>query len=89
MLELFLAAVLLGPPVSARDTLIQVREGDYLVLKGFSGVLAVEGWSRREVLAEADTDERLLFQFSHSGNRIDLEVLDRKDRNRSEDLRLL
>ncbi|MGW8268527.1 MAG: DUF4097 family beta strand repeat-containing protein, partial [Longimicrobiales bacterium] len=65
------------------------REGDYLVLKGFSGVLAVEGWSRTEIRAEADTDERLLFRFSRSGNRIELEVLDRKDRNRSEDLRLL
>ena len=89
MLELLLAAALLGTPITARDTLIQVREGDYLVLKGFSGVLDVEGWNRTELLAEADADERVLFRFSRSGSRIDLEVLDRKNRNRNEDLRLL
>lgn len=89
MLELLLSVALLGTPVSARDTLIQVREGDALVLSGFSGVLEVEGWDRSEIFAEADDDERLLFLFSRSGNRIDLKVLDRKDRNRSEDLRLL
>ena len=89
MLELLLAAALLGTPISARDTLIQVNEGDYLVLKGFTGALEVEGWNRTELRAQADADETLLFRFSRSGNRIDLEVLDRKDRNRSEDLRLL
>lgn len=89
MLELFLAALLLGAPTSARDTLIQVREGDHLVLKGFSGAVEVEGWGRSEVRARADAEEALLFQFSRSGSRIDLEVLDRKNRNRTEELILL
>ena len=89
MLELFLAALLLGAPTSARDTIIQVREGDHLVLKGFSGAVEVEGWGRSEVRARADAEEALLFEFSRSGSRIDLEVLDRKNRNRTEELILL
>jgi len=86
MLELLLAAVLLGTPVSARDTLFQVREGDHLVLKDFAGAVEVEGWGRNELRARTDADEALHFRFSRSGSRIELEVLDRKNRNRSEDL---
>jgi hypothetical protein len=89
MLELFLAAALLGTPSSARDTLIQVREGDHLVLSGLSGAVEVEGWNRGELRARVDDEESVFFRFTRTGSRIDLEVLDRKSRNRSEDLSLL
>jgi len=89
MLELLLAAILIGAPIAGQDTLIQVREGDRLVLVGFSGAVEVEGWDRREIRAEAEADGALLFRFSRSGSRIELELLDRKNRNRAEELRLL
>jgi len=88
MLTLVLAAVLLGAPTSPKDTLIQVRQGDHLVLSEFSGTIGIEAWGRSELRAEADADEALQFRFSRSGNRIELEVLDRKNRNRTEELRL-
>jgi len=88
MLQLLLAAALMGGSFTSQDTLIQVREGDHLVLSGLSGSVEVEGWSRAELGAEAEGDEDLLFRLSRSGRRIELAVVDRKDRNRAEDLRL-
>jgi hypothetical protein len=88
MLEILLATVLLGVPISVQDTVIQVREGDHLVLRDFTGAVEVEGWSRNELRAEANDEETLLFRFSRSGSRIELEARDRKDRNRTEELRL-
>ena len=89
MLKILLATVLLGVPTSVQDTVVQVREGDHLVLRDFSGAVQVEAWNRNELRAEADDEETLLFLFSRSGGRIELGVRDRKDRNRTEDLRLL
>jgi hypothetical protein len=88
MLTILLATAVLGAPTSVQDTLIQVREGDQLVLRDFSGAVEVEGWNRNELRAEADDEETLLFRFSRSGSRIEMGVRDRKDRNRMEELRL-
>jgi hypothetical protein len=88
MLTILLATALLGVPTSVRDTLIQVREGDQLVLRDFSGAIEVEAWNRNELRAEAGDEETLLFHFSRSGSRIEMDVRDRKDRNRTEELRL-
>ncbi len=88
MLTILLAAAVVGVPTSVQDTLIQVREGDQLVLRDFSGAIEVEAWNRNELRAEADDEEALLFQFSRSGSRIEMGVRDRKDRNRMEELRL-
>lgn len=88
MLQLLVAAALVGGGFTTPDTLIQVRQGDYLVLNGFSGSVEVEGWGGAELRVEAEDDEDLLFSFSRSGSRIELEVQDPKDRNRAEELRL-
>jgi hypothetical protein len=88
MLTILLATAVLGVPTSVQDTLIQVREGDQLVLRDFSGAVEVEAWNRNELRAEADDGETILFQFSRSGSRIEMNVRDRKDRNRMEELRL-
>lgn len=88
MLQLLLAAALVGGASTAPDTLIQVRQGDHLVLDGFSGSVEVEGRDGAEIRVDAEDDEDLLFRFSRSGNRIELEVQDPKDRNRAEELTL-
>jgi len=88
MVELLLAAVLLGNPAFARDTLFQLREGDRLVLEDFSGVVEVDVWGRDALRAESDSDEATHFEFHRSGSRVEIRVLDRKNRNRSEELRL-
>jgi hypothetical protein len=88
MFELLLAAVLMGSPFAAKDTVIQVREGDRLLLRDFSGSVEVEGWDRDELRAEADADEAIVFRFTRSGSTIEMEALDRKNRSRAEELRL-
>jgi hypothetical protein len=88
MLELLLAGFLIGAPFAAKDTVIQVGEGDRLLLRDFSGLVEVEGWDRDELRAEADAEEAIVFRFTRSGSAIEMEALDRKNRSRSEDLRL-
>jgi len=88
MVELILAALLLGSPISAGDTLLDLREGDRLVLGDFTGEVEVVGWDRDYLAAESDSDEEIHFEFERSGNRVVIKVLDRKDRNRAEELTL-
>jgi len=88
MVELILAALLLGSPLSARDTLFQLREGDRLVLEDFSGSVDVGVWGREALEAVSDSDEATEFEFHRSGSRVEMRVLDRKSRNRTGELRL-
>ena len=88
MLELILAAALLGPPDFPQDTAFAVREGDRLVLRDFTGDVEVEGWDRSELWAEAEDDDDVVFRLTRSGSEIELSVLDRRNRNRVEELRL-
>ncbi len=88
MLEILLSVLLLGTPTSAPDTVFQVRRGDELVLRNFSGAVEVEVWDRDEVFASADSEGSLTFRTARAGQEILLEVLDRKRRNRTEDLTL-
>lgn len=88
MFELLLAVLALGPALSVQDTIIPVGAGDRLFLGELSGNLEVEAWSRDEIRAEAEDEEALLFLVSRAGSRIELIPRDRKERRRSEDLRL-
>jgi DUF4097 and DUF4098 domain-containing protein YvlB len=91
MLELILSAVLLGSPVSllsAGDTLQDLREGDRVVLRDFRGEVEVVGWDRGYMAVEADSDEETRFEFQRSGNQVMVRVVDRKSRNRAEELTL-
>jgi hypothetical protein len=86
MVELILATLLLGSPVSAGDTLLDVRHGDRLVLGDFRGEVEVVGWDRDYLAVESDSDEETRFEFERSGNQIVVQVMDRKGRNRGEEL---
>lgn len=88
MLKVLLATVLFGMPTSVQDTLIQVRQGDLLVLRHFSGAVEVEAWGRNELRAVAEDEETLRFRVSRSGSRIEMEVRDREDRDWAEELKL-
>ena len=88
MLELILAALLLGNPVSARDTIFELRRGDRLVLNDLSGEVQVIGWDRDVMEAQADADETTGFEFRRSGSQVTIRVLDRKNRDRMEDIHL-
>jgi len=88
MLELILAALLLGNPVSARDTTFQLRKGDRLVLEDFNGSVDVGVWGRDILEAVSDSDVATDFEFERSGSRVEMRVSDRKNRNRTRDLRL-
>jgi hypothetical protein len=89
MIELILATLLLGSPVSAGDTLLDLREGDRLVLGDFRGEVEVVGWDRDYLTAESGSDEGTHFEFERSGSRVVIRVLDRKQRNRAEELTLM
>lgn len=88
MLEILFSVLLFGATASAPDTLFQAREGDQLLIRDFSGAVEVEAWDRDEILAQTDSEGALRFRATRSGRRLELEVLDRKSRNRSVELRL-
>jgi hypothetical protein len=88
MFELLFALFALGPTLSVQDTVIPVGAGDRLFLGELSGNLVIEAWDRDEIRAEAEDEEALLFLVSRAGSRIELGARDRKERRRSEDLRL-
>lgn len=88
MLEVLVATILMAGPVLAQDTLVQVREGDRLVLREFSGTVWVEGWDRGELWAEVDDGDALPFRISRSGNRLTLDLADRRARREAEELRV-
>jgi DUF4097 and DUF4098 domain-containing protein YvlB len=62
----------LGTLASPGDTLIDVREGDRLVLQGFEGYVEVETWDRSTVHAESEAKEARAFHVRRSGNRVEL-----------------
>jgi hypothetical protein len=88
MLELILAALLLGNPIAARDTVFDLRVGDRLVLEDFNGSVYVGVWGRDALEAESDSDVATEFEFHRSGSRVEMRVSDRKNRNRTDELRL-
>ena len=88
MVELFFATLLLTGPTSVQDTTFQVREGDQLVLRDFSGTVEVEGWDRSELWAEVDDFDALPFRLSRAGDRVTLDLADRRSRREAEELRI-
>lgn len=88
MIEILLAALLAGVPSSVPDTVFQARPGDQLRLKDFTGSVEVGVGDRDEIWAGAESDGALSFRATRRGRVLELEVLDRKNRNRAEELLL-
>ena len=89
MLELLLIALAVGPGDLARDTLIDVREGDVVVLHDFRGALVVESWDRRVMMLESEGEDGVAFHVRREGGRLILRVHDEKGRSRDQDLRIV
>jgi hypothetical protein len=86
ILELLVFA---GTLVTSGDTLIEVRQGDRLVLQSFDGTVYVETWDQPNMSLEADAEESVAFRVNREGNRLEVRVEDGKSRNRAEELRVV
>ena len=86
ILELLVVA---GSLVTSGDTLVEVRQGDRLVLQSFAGTVHVETWDQPKMSLEADTEESVAFRVNREGNRLEIRVEDGKSRNRAEELRVV
>lgn len=85
-LALFLLVKALTSP---GDTLIEVREGDRLILRDFGGAVYVETWERPLVRAEVRTKESVPFRIQRSGSSLELRLTDGDTRGLREELRLV
>ena len=86
ILEVLMVAATLVTP---GDTLIEVRQGDRLVLQSFVGTVYVETWDQSNMSLEADADESVAFRVNRAGSRLEIRVEDGKSRNRAEELRIV
>ncbi|MFC1661064.1 DUF4097 domain-containing protein [Gemmatimonadota bacterium] len=89
MIGLLLSTLAAGSLLFPRDTVIDVRQGDRLLLSDFSGTVFVETWNRPEMSLDAESDEAVRFRVTRAGNRLDVRVEDRKRRNRAEEIRIV
>ena len=84
-LALFL---LVGTLASPGDTLVEVRQGDRLVLRDFGGIVYVESWERPLLRAEAEAKESAPFRIRRSGKSLELRLVDGRARGRKEEIRV-
>jgi len=89
MMEILELLVFAGTLVTPGDTLIEVRQGDRLVLQSFDGTVYVEGRDQPNMSLEADAEESVVFRVNREGNRLEVRVEDGKSRNRAEELRVV
>jgi len=80
--------LLAGMLMSPGDTLVEVREGDQLMLQDFGGRVVLESWNRPVVRAEVDAKEATTFQVLRSGNRVELRMPGGRVPDSGEDLHL-
>ena len=64
--------LLVGAMASPGDTLVEVHEGDRLILRDFAGSIYVETWDRSVVRAESDEKETVPLRVLRSGNRLEI-----------------
>jgi hypothetical protein len=67
--------LLSGLATSPGDTLVDVREGDRLLLRNFEGEVTVETWDRSFISSETDEKEEAPLRASRSGNTIRLQPM--------------
>ena len=85
-----LALFLLGSTLlSPGDTLVELRQGDRLILRDFGGAVYVESWERPLLQAEVRSKESVSFRVQRSGSSLELRLAGGEGRNRVEDLRLV
>jgi hypothetical protein len=72
---------------SPGDTLVEVRQGDTLVLPEMEGALVVSTWDRPLLRAEVDSKRIPTLQLRRSGNRLELRTEER-DRDRRQEVRI-
>jgi hypothetical protein len=75
-----------GASISPGDTLMEVREGDRLVVAGFRGTVIVDSWDRPHLRARADTKEARSFRVRRSGDDLHLQLEEGTHRGRREEL---
>ena len=80
--------LLAGMLTSPGDTLVDVQEGEQLVLRDFGGTVVLESWTRPVIRAEVDSKEAPNFQVSRSGNRVELRMPGGRTPVSGEDFRL-
>jgi hypothetical protein len=78
--------LLAGASVSPGDTLLDVREGDRLVISDFRGTVVVDSWAGTQLRARAGTKESRGFVVSRSGSELKLSLEDGTHRGRREEL---
>jgi len=89
-MDLMIALLFLGITVSTpTDTLVEVRQGDHLVIRDFQGTVHVEAWERSAFRAEVETKESVPFRIERAGRNLELRMAEGWRRNRGEDLRLI
>ncbi len=88
MIELLLLLTSLGVGELPRDTIVELRSGDRLVLEDFRGMLDVEPWDRESMRVTSRGEDGAFVSLGRSGSRLELRVDDRKGRSRDADLHL-
>jgi len=66
--------LLAGMFMAPGDTLVEVREGDHLLLRDFGGMVVLESWNRPVLRVEVDEKEAATFQLLRSGNTLELRL---------------
>jgi len=80
--------LLAGALASPGDTLVEVHEGDRLILRDFVGVVYVQPWERPFLRVEPEDKESVPLRVIRSGSSLEITFLDHDDRDRGDDLRL-
>ncbi|MGD2122529.1 MAG: DUF4097 family beta strand repeat-containing protein [Gemmatimonadota bacterium] len=80
--------LLANASLSPADTVLDVRQGDRLVIRDFRGTVVVDSWDRSQLRASLDTKESRRFLIRRSGSELELGLEERAHRERREDLRL-
>ncbi len=89
MVGILALALAVGGTMAARDTLVEVRPGDRLILEGFSGEVFVGSWERSVMSLGVEAEGTASFRIQRSGDRLELRVADRGGRSRAKELRVL
>jgi hypothetical protein len=86
MIEILILAAALGTTGLPRDTVMDVRPGDELVIPEFRGSVRVEPWDRSQLYLGVEGEEGVSFRLDRRGDRIHGRIQDSKGRNRDQDL---
>ncbi len=75
-----------GTSASPGDTLLEVRQGDRLMVREFRGTVVVDSWDRAQVRARTETKESRGFLVRRSGSALELRLEEGAHGGRREEL---